>query len=695
MTFLRNRAGFILVGAIAFAIIAFLVGDAIQSGRPFWEASNRVVGSINGTDISYDEFAPKVDQSLDQFKQQYGGSVNPQMQAMAVDNVWQAEVASVILKKEYEQLGLNVSSDELFDLLQGTNPSPIMLQYFGNPQTGEFDRQAVISSLKARSSDPNLKMQWDILEKEIEDQTLQGKYAKLIQNSVYVTSLEAQDDYINRNKLANFSYVSVAYNSLLDDAVKLTDEDYQAFYNERKAVFQNPIETRKIEYVRFNFAPTAADSLLIKQQVEKLAADFRTTKNDSLFAVSNSDVAVPYAYVTKGTLDPAVDSIAFKYPAGSFYGPSLTGNSYKMFKVIDSKISPDSVKASHILLNPAAMGGEAVAMKLADSLKTLASRGGNFAALAKTYSVDGSKDAGGDLGTFGRGAMVPEFENAAFNGKAGDLKVVKSRFGIHVIKIEKQIGASRVVKLAYIEKSVAPSSKTKDVAHRNASAFLTAANSGDFTEVAKKSNYSVLVADQVSSSQGFISGLDNPRPIVRAAFQADKGDVLEEIYSMEDGYVVARLAHVYPKGQISLADMKDKIELGVRNKKKAQIIAEKMKAALNGTSSIDQLAQKLNTTVNPLENIVFANPVIPGVALENSVVGSVFGSPVNKLSQPIEGNVGVYVFVVNGFTNPAPIANMFKQKQVLSQAVAQRAINSAFRALQDKAEIKDNRFKFY
>jgi peptidyl-prolyl cis-trans isomerase D len=122
MTFLRNRAGFILIGAIGFAIVAFLVGDAMQAGQPFWSASQKVVGSIDGEEISIDQFGPKVDQSLAQFKQQYGGSGNAQMQAMAVDNVWQGEVASVLLGKEYNRLGLTISSDELFDLLQGSNP---------------------------------------------------------------------------------------------------------------------------------------------------------------------------------------------------------------------------------------------------------------------------------------------------------------------------------------------------------------------------------------------------------------------------------------------------------------------------------------------------------------------------------------------------------------------------------------------
>ncbi|MES2651630.1 MAG: SurA N-terminal domain-containing protein [Bacteroidota bacterium] len=695
MTFLRNRAGYVLVGAIAFAIIAFIVGDLIGTGKPFWEASQRVVGTIDGEDVSIDQFTPKVDQSLEQFKQQYGGTVNPQMQAMAVDNAWQAEVANVLLSKEYARLGLAVSGVELFDLVQGKNPSPLILQYFGNPQTGQFDRAGVISSLKAQSKDPKLKEQWDLLEAEIEKQALQQKYANLVRNSIYVTSLEANDEYINRNKLANFKYVSLNYSSILDATIKLTDADYQAYYDERKAVFRNPTETRSIEFVNFSIQPTAADSAAVKAQVAKLATDFKVTPNDSLFAANNSDVKIPFTYISKGKLDPAVDSVIFNYPAGSYYGPVFSSNSYKLIKVVDTRFSPDSVKARHILIDPNKIGGEANAFKLADSLKNLALKGGDFSELAKRYSVDGSKDTGGDLGTFARGAMVPEFEEASFNGKPGDYKVVKSQFGIHLLNIQKQIGSSKVAKLAYIEKTLSPSSKTRDAAYRKATAFLNEVKANNFSDLAKKNGYVVSVADKVAPSQGYAPGLDNPRQLIRAAYDADKGEVLSEVFTMDNGFVVAHLTNIQPKGQLALADVKPQIESAVRTMKKGKMLTEKLNKALAGSTSIDQVAQKLGQPVTPLQNIVFANPVIPGVAQENKLVGAVFGSSVGKLSKAIEGGAGVYAFVVDGFANPAPLANTFKQKQSMIDGIAQRSLGSAFQALQDKAEIKDNRVKFY
>ena len=691
MTFLRNRAGYILVFAIGFAIVAFLVGDAINVGKPFWAANQKTVGSVDGNDISIDDFGPKVEQNLNQFKQQYGGSANAQMQSMAVDQAWNAELANVLLNKEYDRLGLTVSEDELVDLLVGQNPSPLIKQYFTNPQTGQLDRMQLNSFLK--SKEPQAQSQSAMLQTEVKNQTLQQKYSNLIRNSVYVTSLEATDEYTNRNKLASFKYVNLDYTSIPDASVKLTDADYSEYYDQNKARFNNPSETRTFEYVAFSIKPTKADSAAVKAQIEKIAADFKVAANDSLFAAINSDVKVPFTYLSKGKLDPAVDSAVFSLPAGSFYGPALSGNSYKVIKVVSSRFSPDSVKASHILIDPAKVGGEENAVKLADSLKGLVSKGGSFAELAKTYSVDGSKDKGGELGTFARGAMVPEFENAAFDGNTGDLKVVKSQFGVHLIKIEKQIGSSKVAKLAYVEKSLAASSKTQAAAYKAASNFLASAKGNDFAKLAEKDKLKLAIADKITATQGFAPGLDNPRKLIQAAYAADKGDVLPEIYTMADAYVVARLTDVKPKGILPLDAVKKEIQPMVLNAAKAKLLKAKFEGA--GKGSLEQIASKVGRSVMPVQNIVFANPIIPGVAQENALVGSVFGSQPGKVSNAVNGERGVYVFTVEGFSSPAPIANMFKQKETMMLTLGQRSLGSAFQALQDNAKIKDNRVKFY
>jgi len=132
----------------------------------------------------------------------------------------------------------------------------------------------------------------------------------------------------------------------------------------------------------------------------------------------------------------------------------------------------------------------------------------------------------------------------------------------------------------------------------------------------------------------------------------------------------------------------------VKNKVKAKLLSDKLQAALNGASTIEQVAQKSDAKVLPLQNIVFANPVIPGSSAEYKVIGTVFGSQPNKLSKPTEGQQGVYVFVVNSFINPAPLTNAVREKQQLGQALLQRANSQIFDALKDKANVKDYRAKF-
>jgi len=266
---------------------------------------------------------------------------------------------------------------------------------------------------------------------------------------------------------------------------------------------------------------------------------------------------------------------------------------------------------------------------------------------------------------------------------------VKSQFGIHVVKIMKQIGSSRVVKLAYIEKSLVPSQKTRDAAYKKASAFLTEATGENFNALAQKKGYTIGLADKVTATQGFAPGLDNPRQLIRDAFEAKKNDVLAQVYNMDNGFVVAHLTNIRPKGQLTLADVKADIKPAVINAVKAKMLTEKMNKAMS--PDIEQIAKKLGRLAMPVQNVVFANPILPGLTQESKVVGAVFGAPVAKVSKIIEGDKGVYVFTIDGLYNPVPMANTFKQKETIMLGLTQRVLGSAFQALQDKTEIKDNR----
>lgn len=700
MTFLRNRAGIIIVVLIGLAIVAFLVADAVHYGSGFMRSSGNEVGEVAGKGISYDDYNKQVEQTTNAYRQQTGqSSLNDQMNSMVQEQTWNQFISRLIIEKEIGKLGLNVGEYEVSDLIKGKEPAQQIVQAFTDPQTGQFDRKRLEQTLQMINSaqaTPQMKEEWSNFIGPVIQARLAQKYLSLVQNGLYVNTLDVQDDYTNRNKLASFSYVNLDYASVPDNKVTLSDADYQSYYDENKARFKNDQELRSFEYVTFDAAPSKADSAQAKAQAEKLATELKASTNDSLFVAVNADTKAPMVYQKKGQLGPILDSVIFDKEKGFVYGPYLDNGVYKVAKVEDVRTGPDSVKARHILINPAQAGGNDKAVARADSLLNLIKGGKDFGELAKTFSSDqGSAAKGGELGGFfARGNMVPQFEEAAFNGKKGEYKIVTSQFGVHLIQVLDQKGSSQVVKLAIVDKALNASDATRSDAYAKAQAFLAAANDGSFNDVAKKQNIKVQNAEGQTASS-IVFGLENSRQLIKWAFTADKGDVSNQVFDCGTKYAVAKLNSISEKGYLPLENVKKQIEQVVRNKVKAKQLTEKLDNALKGASSIGQVAQKAGKRAMPVQNVVFANPIIPGVAQENKVVGTVFGLQPGKLSKSIEGENGVYAVSVQSFSKPAPLTNALRQRQQIEQTLQQRSSGEIFQALKDKASVKDNRVKFY
>jgi peptidyl-prolyl cis-trans isomerase D len=698
MGYLRERMGKILAGVIGLALLAFIAGEVLKSGSSFFKDSASEIGEVNGQTISYADFSQKLDASTQQFRQQSGQDITPQISNYLQETTWNTYLSQLLLSKETEKLGLTVGVAESQAMVSGSNPDPQIARQFSDPKTGQFDKAKLnqfLSYLQSGKADPAQVSAWnDFLIQLIEAKKVQ-KYMALVSNGLYVNSLDAKDDYLAKNKLVNFKYAALDYASIPDSKIKVTDDDYSTYYNDHKYEFKNNQELRSINYVAFNAAPSKDDSVAIKALVDKMVGDFKTTTNDSLFVQINSETKSPLVYQKKGSLEPKLDSVMFNAEKGFIYGPYIANGSYKVAKLVDSRVGPDSVKARHILLNPATEGGVDKALAKADSLKKLIQGGKPFGDLAKMYSIDkASAEKGGDLGTFGRGTMFPVFEDATFNGKTGDIKVITSQAGVHLIQIEDQKGSAKVVKVAIVDKPLQASSKTQAAVYSKAQAFLSSLTKDNFEAEAKKANLPVRNAEDVSGTAAVVPGLDNAREIVKWAFKAEKGDFSDQVFAVGDKYVVARLTTVKPKGTLPLEAVKKQIEPAVKNMVKARELTAKFNSALNGSSSIDQVAQKAGGKVVPVQNIVFANPVIPGAAAEYKLVGSIFGSQPHKLSKPVEGLQGVYVYTVDSFINPAQLTNAVREKQQLSQALMQRSEGQVLDALKDKANVKDNRAKF-
>lgn len=698
MGYLRDRMGTILAIFIGFALLAFVAGEVIKSGSSIFKDNASEIGEINGSAVSYKEFNDRLDLSTAQFKQQSGQSISPQITSYLQETTWNQFLTDRLLGKEIEKIGITVGDAETQTMVSGANPDPQIARQFTDPQTGQFDRAKLnqfLQYLQSPKADTTQVSSWRTFLTELIKDKKRQKYMALVGTGLYVNTLEAQDDYTAKNKLANFKYTVLDYASIPDSKVTLTDDDYSAYYNEHKSEFKNKQELRNFDYVSFNAAPSKEDSLAIKTQVDKLAADFKASANDSLFVQINSETKTPITYLKKGQLDPKLDSVMFAAAPGFVYGPYLSGTSYKVAKLISARVEPDSVKARHILLNPATEGGIDKALAKADSIKKLLIGGKSFADLANSFSTDkAANQKGGDLGTFARGTMIPAFDDVIFAAKKGDIKIFTTQFGVHLVEIQNETGSSKVVKVAQVDKPLEASQKTQNDVYNKAQGFLGSLTKDNFEAQAKKAGLVVKKADDVTGTAATLPGLDNARALVKWAFKADKGDFSEEVYPIGDQYVIGSLTQIKPVGYLSVDDVKKQIEPMVRVAVKGKQLAEKLQAASNGASSIDQVAQKAGSKVVPVQNIVFANPVIPGSGPEYKVIGSIFGSQPNKLSKPVVGAQGVYVYTLESFINPAALTNAVREKQTLGQALEQRANEKVLEALKDKANVKDNRAKF-
>ncbi|HEY9195997.1 MAG TPA: SurA N-terminal domain-containing protein [Mucilaginibacter sp.] len=705
MGFLRERMGKILAFFIGFALLAFIISEVVRSGGSFFRDDSNELAVVNGKKVLLDEFNKKIEQNTDQFKQQSGQSISPQITSYIQETTWNQVLSEMLLNKEIEKLGLVVGPDENAAMVNGNNPDPQIARQFSDPQTGTFDRSKLnqyLTFLNSAQATPEAKKQWSDFVEQVVGAKQKSKYVAMVTNGLYVNSLEANDDYLAKNKLVSFKYATLDYASIPDNKVTITDADYSAYYDAHKNEFKNPQDVRSFEYVSFNAAASKEDSLAIKTDITKLADSLRASTNDSLFVQFNSETKTPLVFQRKGSFEPKLDTLMFSAAKGFVYGPYVSNGSYKIAKLSDVKTTFDSVKTRHILINPQLAGGIEKARAKADSIKKLIEGGKSFAELATTFSADrGSATKGGDIPAFdvnglmggGQGQIAPEYTNASFKAAKGSMVIVTSQFGVHLIQVEDQKGSVKVVKVAVVDKPIRASSKTQTIAYSKAQAFLGQLKDGNFDEEAKKEGLKPINAEDVNGTASGLPGLDNARDVVRWAFKADKGDVAEKVYTVGDQYIIPRLTEIKPKGILSLEAVKKQITPAVRNEVKAKQLDEKFQAALNGSSTIDQVAQKAGTKAVPVQNIVFANPIIPGQSAEYKVIGTIFGSQPNKLSKPVNGQQGVFVFFVDGFTNPAALTNNVRQKQQIAQALLQRADGQVLDALKDNANVKDNRAK--
>lgn len=699
---IRNRGSLMIAIVIGLALGAFILGDMLNSGSNLMKPSQMKIAEINGESVQYPEFQKKVEELSEIYKMNsQQAQIDENTWEQIREQVWQSYLQENILDKATENLGIAVTSDELFDLVQGANPHPIIQQLFRNPQTGELDKSMIIQFLKSLDTNatPQQKSYWLYIEDQIRQDRIRTKYNNLVAKGLYVTSDEAKKSLEAKNKSANFQYVVLNYSSLADADVPVSDSELKSYFSKHESEYKQD-KTRKIEYVTFEVLPSAADNAATQKWVADAKTEFASVTDNQQYINVNSDTRFDPNFYKKEELPANLAEWAFSGQPGDFFGPYFENNEYKLAKIDQFKMLPDSVQASHILINPQTVGSVEKARAMIDSLKRNIELGGNFAEVAMKYSEDpGSKLKGGDLGWFKRRQMVPEFEEAAFTGEVNKLYVVATRFGFHLIKPTKKGKETNQVRVAVLTRKVEPSTETYQQVYGETSKF---ASENQTFEAFQKSVVSQKLDKKIATlreNDREVAGLEQSRTLVRAAFAAEEGDILmnnesSPIFEFGNKFVIGAMTQATEEGPASFEEAKPRVELAVRKEKKAKLLAEKLQSAAAGASDLSGVASKLSTDVKEASGVNFTTFSIPAVGFEPAVIGTVCSLGEGKISAPIEGNNGVYLAKVTSFSS-ASDNDVKGEKARLAQSMFYRAGSQTFESLRKLATIEDKRAKFY
>lgn len=701
---IRTKAGLLIAIVIGISLAAFILGDLMQSGTSIFQKNQMEIGEINGESIQYPDFQRQVEELGEIYKQNTQQTQLDENSWVQVrEQAWQNSVQKIVMGDVYKDLGIEVTSDELFDMLQGANLHPIIQQLFRDPNTGQVDRGAVVNFLKQLETSvaPEQKAYWLYLEKQIVDERTQTKYSNMVGKGLYVTSAEAKESLAAGNRMINFDYITLLHNSVADSEITVSEKDLKAYYDAHKKDFKQE-KIRDIEYITFTVNPSAADFKDAENWITDIKDDFANATDNVQFVNSNSDVSYNGAWYKKETLPGNVGTWIFDESAqvNAVFGPYFENDSYTIAKLDTLAMMPDSVQARHILLKPNSQEEVAKLQLLADSLKTAIEKGSNFAALAMQYSTDqGSAINGGDVGWFGRGQMVATFEQAAFKNAKNEVSVVASQFGIHVVQTTDRGKLTQQAQVAFLIRKVQPSTRTYQDTYSKASKFASSnTDAKKFNDAIVAEKLDKRVAS-VRENDRDIIGLENGRILIRAAYDAKTGNILttsqgSPIFELGNNFVIGVLTKATEEGESTFEEAKTRVELAVTKEKKTEYLTKKATNAVEGKSDLYAVASHLNTEVKNAANINFNSFSIPGLGAEPAVVGTVASLDADKLSKPIAGNNGVYIVKVTS-VNQIPDQGADAEKLRLAQSLGYRASSQVLEAQRKKAEIVDKRAKFY
>lgn len=702
---IRKQSG-LLVIIIGVALAAFVLGDFLKPG-----SGRRTVNiaEIYGEDIAYSDFNNKFEQNLEnQKRNQKKENLTSEEMFSLRQQTWDQIIQNIVLDKEYEELGLVVSADELFDQIQGEEPHSYILQYFKDPQTQQYNPELVRNYIKQLSQmDATSRNQWEIFTEAIREDREKTKFKNLISKGWFMPDTFLYKDFNEKKTIAKIRLVGARFNTIDDSLVTVTDEDFRKYYEDYKQNYKQQA-SRDIDYVIFDVKPSAKDRKAIREETYLIFEDFKKAENIPLFVNAESDNRYDSTFFKEGELPVRIDSIMFNSPVGTFVEPYLEDNAWHMAKLVDIQFRPDSMKASHILISYAGayMSGENVtrtkkeAEVFADSLLNVINASPDkIEILAIEFSNDPSvAENSGNLDWFADGSMIYQFNNAVLKGKVGDITIAETAFGYHVIKITGKQKPVKKVRVAIIDIDISPSQQTYQDVFTKASEFQGKSTSLEaFDTLTTNMGLNKRSAPYLQPMGDRIAGLDYPRPIIQWSFIEGIGvGSVSHVFTMEEKYVVAVVTKVREKGIPELDEIKDMIEPLIIKELKGDLTVDKMNNILKEAKNLVQIAKKLDSKVDTVDNVSFNMRNIAGYGNEANLLAKVFTMKNGVISRPVKGNNAAFFVIVDEIIDPEPNQDRkMYERQMLMNFRAKVNNNSFLQALEEKADIIDNRVTFY
>lgn len=698
-----RQQSIILILVIGMALFAFVISGVFDGGSAN-NGPTDPIAVVNEEEIDITFFRQMVEQT----ERTYNYST-----LQSVNLVWNQALRNTIFEQEFEKLGIDAGKDQLEQIISSddavvNNPS------FQNA-AGFFDFGVFTDYIaQMRIQEPLAYENWKAQENSIIGVAKQRIYLDLIKASGGMTETEAKALYHFENDNVNLEYVRLPFDIIPDSLVSVSDAEIKQYIQEHKSDFERT-ESRNLQFVSFDETPTEDDLSSISLRLEGLKNEriayndvskltdtiegFRTTKNILDFVDQYSEVSFDSVYRPRGQFNNEYADILFGLEVGEVFGPYRDGQYFKISRLLDRK-EDASLRASHILVSyqGATRASESVtrskeeAKREANRVLRMAKRGkDNFEELAREYSDGPTKNMGGDLGFFQEGQMAQEFFNYVDQNRVGNIGLVETEFGFHIIKITDK---DDLAIIADVANEAVASDKTANDVFRNATKFeMESIDSDEFVATAEKYNYSVRPVKLVTALEENMPGLFNQRQIVRWAFEEDTkiGDVKRFSLTGGGGYAVVQLTSINEEGLATI----DEVGVQVRNQlikdKKAALITKKFETF----SSLETLAEDNEATIETASAVNQKNPTLVGAGNEPYVVGAAFAMVEGSLSKLIQGERGVYKIKLLKKNEAEPIEDYEQYSKEYLRKASFTLLENVFLALESNASIKDNRAIYY